>query len=73
MACVCGRDRTEARERHRGEGDRVHCPVYRARLTFGLNSVNALELRDRVVGSGPAEQTKLSAGSDPAMQTFGLN
>ena len=36
----------------------------------------ALELRDRVVGSGPAPQGMLSEGSDPAnppKQTFELN
>ena len=40
------------------------------------NSAIALELRDRVVGSGPAQQAMLSEGSDPAnlpKQTFELN
>ena len=57
-------------------GRRGPCPVYRARETFGQNSVIALELRDRVVGSGPAQQAMLSEGSDPAnppKQTFELN
>ena len=39
-------------------------------------SAIALELRDRVVGSGPAQQAMLSEGSDPAnppKQTFELN
>ena len=39
-------------------------------------SAIALELRDRVVGSGPAQQALLSEGSDPAnppKQTFELN
>ena len=35
-----------------------------------------MEMRDRVVGSGPAQQALLSEGSDPAnppKQTFELN
>ena len=39
-------------------------------------SAITLELRDRVVGSGPAQQAMLSEGSDPAnppKQTFELN
>ena len=35
-----------------------------------------MELRDRVVGSGPVQQAMLSEGSDPAnprKQTFELN
>ena len=30
----------------------------------------ALELRDRVVGSGPAQQAMLSEGSDPAIPPY---
>ena len=40
------------------------------------NFAIALELRDRVVGSVPAQQAMLSEGSDPAnppKQTFELN
>ena len=35
-------------------------------LNSRLNSAIALELRDRVVGSGPAQQAMLSEGSGPA-------
>ena len=73
---VCGRNRTEAREREWAEGTVSNCPVYRARYTFGYNSAIALELRDRVVGSGPAQQAMLSEGSDhanPPYQPFERN
>ena len=45
-------------------------------LNVRINSAIALELRDRVVGSGPAQQAMFSEGSDPAnppKQTFELN
>ena len=50
------------------------CPV--EGTSFELNSVIELELRDRVVGSGSAQQAMLSAGPDPEnppIQAFGQN
>ena len=44
-------------------------------LNVRINYAIALELRDRVVGSGPAQQAMLSEGSDlanPPKQTFKL-
>ena len=43
---VCGRNRTEAREREWAEGTVSSLPI-------------TLEFRDRVVGSGPAQQAML--------------
>ena len=50
------------------------CPV--EGTSFELNSAIELELRDRVVGSGSAQQAMLSAGPDPEnppIQAFGQN
>ena len=47
-----------------GGGDRVQSTGY-VRLS-GKNYVIALQLRDRVMGSGPTQQAMLSEGSDPA-------
>ena len=55
-----------------GGGDRVQSTGHVKRS----NKILPLELRDRVVGSGPAQQAMLSEGSDPAnppKQTFELN
>ena len=51
------------------------CPVIED-TSFGQNSAIELELRDREVGSGSAQQAMLSAGPDPVkplIQTFGQN
>ena len=58
-----------------GVGDRVLSSLP-GTLNVQKNYAIALELRDRVVGSGPAQQAMLSEGSDPAnppKQTFELN
>ena len=57
-----------------GGGDRVQSTGHVKRSD--KNYVIALELHDRVVGSGQAQQAMLSEGSDPAnpsKQTFELN
>ena len=51
------------------------CPVIED-TSFGQNSAIELELRDREVGSGSAQQAMLSAGPDPVkppIQAFGQN
>ena len=61
---VCGRNRTEAREREWAEGTVSSLPgTLNSRIKF---CHIALQLRDRVVGSGPAQQAMLSEGSDLA-------
>ena len=57
-----------------GGGDRVPSTGHVKRSD--KNYAIALELRDRVVGSGPAQQAMLSEGSgpgNPPKQTFELN
>ena len=57
-----------------GGGDRVQPTGHVKRSE--KNSAIALALRDRVVGSGSAQQAMLSEGSDPAnppKQTFEQN
>ena len=62
VACVfVAGNRTEARERERAEGTVSSLPG-----TLNVSDAIPLELRDRVVGSGPAQQAMLSEGSDPA-------
>ena len=61
---VCGKNRTEAREREWAEGTVSSQPgTLKFRMKFWDSTV---ELRDRVVGSGPAQQAMLSEGSDSA-------
>ena len=69
----CGRNRTEVREREWVEGTVSQSTGHVKRSDNILP--DALEMRDRVVGSGPAQQAMLSEGSDPAnppKQTFDL-
>ena len=49
-----------------GGGDRVQSTGHVKRSD--KNSAMALELRDRVVGSGPAQQAMLSEDSDPGIR-----
>ena len=69
---VCGRNRTEAREREWAEGTVSSLPgTLNVRIKYP--AIDTGIARSRVVGSGPAQQAMLSEGSDPGnppKQTF---